>query len=120
MLAHYKNTVLFHGHSHISFKCQEVDKEANYSTKDGFKSVHVSSLGRPRKITDGALSGYINTESEGYIVDVYDDYIILNGRDFIDNDKDGNIIPIATYKVDTTLQTVEAKTFKDSTGTITV
>ena len=120
LLAHYKNTVLFHGHSHISFKCQELDKEANYSTKDGFKSVHVSSLGRPRKITDGVLSGYLSSESEGYIVDVYDDYIILNGRDFIDNDKDGNIIPIATYKIDTTLQTVEANTFTDSTGTITV
>ena len=58
-------------------------------------------------------------ESEGYIVDVYDDYIILNGMDFIDNDQDGNIIPIATYKIDTKLVDIPAGTFTDSTGTIT-
>ena len=97
ILSYYKNTVLFHGHSHTKFECQEVDSEANYSEKDGFKSVHIPSLGRPRKITDGVLSGYINTESEGYIVDVYDDCIVLNGRDFIDN----TIVPIGIYKIDT-------------------
>ena len=61
----------------------------------------------------------IYAESEGYIVDVYENCIILNGRDFIDNDKDGHGLGIATYKIDTTLQTIEANTFRDSTGTIT-
>lgn len=119
LLSHYKNTILFHGHSHIKFECQEVDKEANYSEKDGFKSVHISSLGRPRDITNGTLNSYINTDSEGYIVDVYDDCIVLNGLDFINNGADVHVLPIATYKIDTTLQTIEANTFNDNTGTIT-
>lgn len=31
LLKHYKNTVLFHGHSHLKFYLQEVDEKANYS-----------------------------------------------------------------------------------------
>ena len=34
--------------------------------------------------------------------------------------KDGHKIPVATYKVDTTLVDIKANTFVDSTGTITV
>ena len=67
---------------------------------------------------DGTNLTEIYAESEGYIVDVYDDCIILNGRDFIDNDADGHWLPIATYKIDTTLQTIEANTFTDDTGII--
>jgi hypothetical protein len=117
LLKHYKNTILFHGHSHLRFHLQELDKKANYSGEVGYRSVHIPSLSVPRDRVDGATQ-YIYAESEGYIVDVYDDCIILNGRDFIDNDKDGNWIGIATYKIDTTLQTIAANTFKDSTGTI--
>ena len=121
LLRHYKNTVLFHGHSHLRFSLQEKDKKANYSEAFGYRSVHIPSLSVPR---DGDITGEtsrveVYSESEGYIVDVYDDYIILNGRDFIDNDNDGNILPIATYKIDTQLVTIEAGTFTDSTGTIT-
>lgn len=119
LLCHYKNTIFFHGHSHIRFSMQEADKKANYSDKDGYRSVHIPSLSVPRGLKDdGSALEYKSAESEGYVVDVYDDYIILNGRDFIDNDNDGNIIPIATYKIDTTLQTVAAGTFTDSTGLI--
>jgi hypothetical protein len=49
---------------------------------------------------------------------VYENCIVLNGRDFIDSDNDGHGIGIATYKINTTLQTIEANTFTDSTGTI--
>ena len=119
LLLHYKNAILLHGHSHLRYQLQEVDKKANYSSVIGYRSVHISSLAVPRdRLNDG--SGYTNifAESEGYIVDVYDNYIILNGRDFIDNEADGHILPIATYKIDTTIQTVEANTFTDSTGII--
>ena len=47
------------------------------------------------------------------------DAVKAKARDFIDNDSDGHIIPLGTYKIDTTLQTIEANTFTDSTGTIT-
>lgn len=118
LLKHYKNTILFHGHSHTRFDLQEVDKKANYSNANGYRSVHIPSLAVPRDLANGALTN-IYAESEGYIVDVYEGCIVLNGRDFIDNDADGHILPIATYKIDTTLQTIEANTFTDSTGTIT-
>lgn len=118
LLKHYRNTILFHGHSHLRFHLQEVDKKANYSEEVGYRSVHIPSLAVPRDRVNGSTE-YIYAESEGYIVDVYDNYIILNGHDFIDNNADGHILPIATYKIDTTLQTIAPNTFTDSTGTIT-
>lgn len=102
LLKHYKNTILFHGHSHLRFYLQEADKMANYSSKVGYRSVHIPSLAVPRDLVNGSTQ-YIYAESEGYVVDVYDDYVILNGRDFIDNDKDGHLLSIATYKIDTKL-----------------
>lgn len=120
LLRHYKNTILFHGHSHTRFWLQELDKKATFSTADGYRNVHIPSLSVPRNPSaDGVNIEYAYAESEGYIVEVYDDYIILNGRDFIDNDADGHILPIATYKIDTTLQTITPNTFTDNTGTIT-
>ena len=116
LLKHYKNTIVFHGHTHTKFECQEVDSKANFNDAEGFKSVHIPSLGRPRNVVDGVISSYIETESQGYTVDVYDNCIVLNGIDLINNKP----IPLGTYKIDTTLQTVEANTFTDSTGTITI
>ena len=117
LLKHYKNTILFHGHSHLRFKLQEIDDMANYSGAVGYRSVHIPSLSVPSDRVDGTTS-YVYAESEGYIVDVHPDCIVLNGRDFIDNDADGNILPIATYKIDTKLQTITAGTFVDDTGVI--
>lgn len=102
LLKSYSNVVLFHGHTHTIFESQEVDREINYSTKDGFKSIHVPSLanGRmPIDIVNGTLTGKDGAYSQGYIVDVYDDCIVMNGIDFI-NEKP---IPLGTYKIDTTL-----------------
>lgn len=111
LLNEYKNAILFHGHSHLMFECQEFDECANYTEKNGFRSVHIPSLSRPRYIT----MEYAPSDSQGYIVDVYDDCIVLNGIDFINNE----CVPLGTYKIDTTLQTIEENTFTDSTGTIT-
>ena len=69
------------------------------------------------KTADGTVS-QIYAESEGYTVDVYNKYIVLNGRDFIGNYNDGNIIPIATYRIDTPIIEIEANTFIDPTGII--
>lgn len=126
LLCHYKNSILFHGHSHTRFELQTLDPKANYGEvvlTDGrrYKSIHIPSLSVPRDDDEGTGDKPLKdvyAESEGYVVDVYDDYIILNGRDFIDNDKDGNILPIATYKIDTTLQAILPNTFVDSTGII--
>ena len=118
LLRHYKNTILFHGHSHTRFWLQELDTKANYSDADGYRSVHIPSLAVPRDPYGSNSLDEAELESEGYIVDVYPNCIILNGRDFVDNKKDGYWLPIGTYKIDTTLQTVEAGTFLDETGII--
>lgn len=115
LLEHYKNTVFFHGHSHTKFYLQEVDDKANYSDALGYRSVHIPSLAVPRDIVDSALSN-IYADSEGYVVDVYENGIHLRGRDFVK----GKFLPIASYWLDTTLQTVEAGTYVDDTGTIQI
>ena len=100
LMANYQNAILFHGHSHMMFENQEKASNANYSENLGFKSVHVPSTAYCRDIRSGSM---VNKEvAQGYIVDVYDDCIVLNGMDLIDN------IPIAlgTYKIDTTLQAI--------------
>lgn len=113
LLSHYKNTILFHGHSHFIFECQEYDEIANYSDNDGFKSIHIPSLSRPCDIVDGVRTTQ-DGKSQGYIVDVYANYIVLNGIDFITEE----IVPLGCFKINTPLQTIEANTFTDSTGTI--
>ena len=114
LLRHYKNTVFFHGHSHTKFYLQEVDDKANYSDALGYQSVHIPSLAVPRDIVNSALSN-IYADSEGYVVDVYENGIHLRGRDFVR----GEFLPIASYWLDTTIQIIEPGNFIDSTGTIT-
>lgn len=94
LLKQYPNVVLFHGHTHIKFEEQVKDKSLNYTKKNGFHSIHIPSLCRPRDIVNNALVD-APTESEGYIVDVYEDRIILNGMDFINNKP----IPLGTFKI---------------------
>jgi hypothetical protein len=96
LLKSHKNTILFHGHSHFLFECQEVDKTANYTEKDGFKSMHIPSLTRPCAIIDGKRT-YQNDKAQGCIVDVYDNFIVINGRDFVRN----QWTPLGTLKIDT-------------------
>ena len=82
LLSQYPKAILFHGHTHIKFEEQAKDKDLNYTNKNGFHSVHIPSLSRPRDIVDNALVS-AESESQGYIVDVYDDCIVLNGWDFV-------------------------------------
>lgn len=126
LMSHYKNTILFHGHSHTKYEMQELDKCANYTDKNGFKSVHIPSSSRPRYVdVDTNKAVDITTESQCCLVDVYDDYIILNGLGLTGitssdvSSKQYQPCPLGTYKIDTPLVTVEANTFSDSTGTIT-
>ena len=114
LMRHYKNCIWFHGHSHTSFECQEGNPMANYDQVYGIHSVHIPSLAVPREYAE---SGYVKrySESEGYVVDVYEDGVHLRGRDFVK----GEFMPIASYWLDTTLKTVAAGTYSDPTGTIT-
>lgn len=118
LMKHYKNVIFFHGHSHLRFGLQTRTNLANIDEKYGRYSVHIPSLAVPRTgdITGANSRKELYSESEGYVVDVYKNYIVLRGRDFARNE----FLPIATYCLDTTLHFIEAKTFTDSTGTIIV
>lgn len=115
MLRHYKNTVWFHGHSHAMFQLQELADTNTYSEQQGYRSVHIPSLCKPTKPGSDGVKVEAEGESQGYIVDVYPDGIHLRGRDFAK----GEFLPIASYWIDTTIQTVAAGTYTDSTGIIT-
>ena len=99
ILGAYPNVIFFHGHSHLRFELQEEDERANYDHNFGCHSVHIPSLASPRE-GNNANTGWVNVfaESEGYIVDVYENGIHLRGRDFVK----GEFLPIASYWLDTT------------------
>ena len=116
LMHHYKNAHHFHGHSHLKFYLQYGSDIANIDHIFGGWSIHIPSLAVPR---DGDPSGAssrqeIYSDSEGFVVDVYENGIHLRGRDFVA----GEFLPIASYWLDTTLQTIPAGTYTDSTGTI--
>lgn len=116
LMTHYKNAHQFHGHSHLKFHLQYGSNIANIDHIFGGWSVHIPSLAVPR---DGDVSGAssrqeIYADSEGYVVDVYENGIHLRGRDFVK----GEFLPIASYWLDTTLKEIEANTYTDVTGTI--
>ena len=116
LLRHYKNTVFFHGHSHVKFSEQESGESENYSTAQGYRSVHIPSATILRDLVGDKLQNLESESSEGYLVDVYKHGIHLRGRDFYNE----NFLPIASYWIDTTLQKIEAGTFVDKTGMISV
>lgn len=115
LMAHYPNTVWFHGHSHSKFELQSASKSANIDLSNGFRSVHISSLTVPRDL-NASKNEFINypEESQGYLVDVYENAIVLRGRDFDRQE----FMPIACYYLDTTLQTVAPGAYTDPSGVI--
>lgn len=116
LLRHYRNVVFFHGHSHLKFDLQQYSDIANLDKQFGCWSVHIPSLSVPRGVSSllNPSLTYLTAESEGYVVDVYENGIHLRGRNFVNEE----FLPIASYWLDTTLQTIPAGTYTDSTGTI--
>lgn len=108
LLKTYKNTVWFHGHSHANFELQRMTKSTVYSDACGYRSVHIPSITKPKTATEadkavGNAGAEVIADSQGYVVDVYPSGIHLRGRDFAS----GEYLPIASYFIDTTLQTVQ-------------
>ena len=87
LMAAHGRAIHYHGHSHIKLQCQEIDEATNYTEKNGFPSVHIPSVGESRNVVqldDGTWTRV--TEglcSQGYVVDVYEDRLVLNGWDFL-------------------------------------
>ena len=113
LLKHYKNTVWFHGHSHAKFQLQAEKETTVYSDLLGYKSVHIPSLAKPKDLVNGSVVT-VTEESQGYVIDVYENGIHLRGRDFVK----GEFLPIASYWLDTTVKSIESNAFADPTGTI--
>ena len=108
LLNHYKNVIYFHGHTHAMLEIQNYLQglnsplPANYDFTDGVHSVHIPSLAISRDISSGSRVDMVAT-SQGYLMDVYENHIVLRGRDFVK----GTFIPIAHYCLDTTIKTIE-------------
>ena len=116
LLKHYKNVIFFHGHSHFTLELQTRTNLANIDEIYGRYSVHVPSLTYPRgyPLTDEGRPTNLVNKSEGYVMDVYADHVILRGRDFVAS----NWITVAQYCLPMALQTVQAGTYTDDTGLI--
>ncbi len=98
LLKAYDNVTFFNGHSHWAYHMQYMNENLNISKngEDGATFVHVSSVSSPRT-TDGfqiLWSGNDPGMSEGYLVEVYNDTLVLYGVDFINN----RILAYATYE----------------------
>ena len=87
LMKEYKNVVYFSGHSHWMFEMEIYNENLNYSNFDGeyCHMVHVPSVCEPRWIGENDTSRTSKTgeASEGWIIEVYDEAIILIPVDFI-------------------------------------
>lgn len=111
LMAKYRNVILFTGHSHLEFILQRLGDNANCSerTDSLCHRVHIPSCAKPRSndvsTEDVKENTYTNYgSSEGYVMDVYQDYIILKGINFVDN----KYLPFAQYRINTTPITDES------------
>ena len=98
LLRVYDNVFFINGHSHWAYHMQYLNPDLNVSKngEDGATFVHVSSVSSPRVNEDyGVLwSGTDPAMSEGYLIEVYEDTLILYDIDFVNN----RILAYATYE----------------------
>ena len=96
----YTNVVYFSGHSHWAFDSQLVtpkpgktNYDKNIDDKDGTYAtmVHIPACSTPR-----VLTGSGDGRSEGYIVHVYENYVVFEGYEFVK----GETFAYATYIID--------------------
>ena len=100
---HFTNTIWFGGHSHWKWYLQQYEDNANID-KDGGWTVHIPSCASPIDsiTTDGGVSWSRDSkplESEGAVVDVYENYIDIRGIDL----KNNKYLPSASYRLNTAI-----------------
>ena len=103
----YPNVIWFSGHSHWKWSMQSYESDANIQRDENRLypesawAVHVPSCAEPRILGSGGTTRQdCPLESEGAIVDVYENYIDIRGI----NLKDNLYLPIAQYRLDTSIQ----------------
>lgn len=98
LLRENDNVTFFNGHSHWAYHMQYMNPDLNISKngEDGATFVHVSSVSSPRITGDFQIlwEGTDPTMSEGYLIDVYEDTVVLYGVDFVNN----RILAYAVYE----------------------
>ena len=109
----------FSGHSHWKWYLQKYETIANIfrSYDDNGNPtcgwcVHIPSCASPIDSNGTNTRVSKGLESEGGIVDVYDNYIVIRGMVFKDAEDETHVnlySPIAQYKLDTTLINIPAK-----------
>ena len=102
MADYYVNSIWFSGHSHWKWHLQKWEENANVYRKNSAWNVHIPSCAIPGDARDDVEIGRLVEENEGAIVDVYEDYVEVKGIDF----KTGKYIPVAQYRLDTTIQSI--------------
>lgn len=108
----YKNVYWFSGHSHWKWYLQKHQKNANIYGKNCGWNIHIPSCASPiDSVYVGNHAGYNNTdwtrdskhdESEGAIIDVYEDYIDVRGISFKQSGNSNyelKYIPCAQYRL---------------------
>ena len=106
LIKHFKNVIYFSGHTHLDFRLQQYGKNANIQERGNIcHRVHIPSCSKPRISADGTTGSAEVDESgsQGYVMDVYQNGIMLRGIDF----QLGKFLPIASYFLDTTPIDVE-------------
>lgn len=87
ILKENKNIVFFSGHSHWVFEMDVYNEDTNFSNFDGeyCYMVHVPSVTAPRTIgeNDTQRTSLAGKESQGWIVSVYDECIVLEAYDIM-------------------------------------
>ena len=111
MANYYVNSIWFSGHSHWKWHLQKWEENANIYRNNSAWNVHIPSCAIPGDAIDDVELGRRVEENEGAIVEVYEDYVEIKGIDF----KTGKYIPVAQYRLDTTVQEIIDK---DNAATI--
>ena len=117
LAAKYVNTIWFSGHSHWKWSLQKFEDKANiYKHQGAGWGVHIPSCAKPSDSNGIPGSGddarqEKKDQSEGAVINVYENHIDVLGVDFITR----KYLPIATYRLDTTLEEV-AETPLDETS----
>lgn len=94
LLNRCQNVAMFHGHTHYDFSCQgNYEKINNYQFEGNNVSLlHVPSTAYCRDTSWTTSYGI----SEGYIVDVYNDYFVVKAVDITNS----TLLPDYVYKID--------------------
>lgn len=93
------NCVMFSGHTHFAFETDYINPWMNvHNGGNPGTTVHVPSTAYPRDVDQNA----IDNESQGYIVDVYKNGIIVRGIDFVNN----RFVSDATFTIPTNVMEI--------------